>query len=108
MIDPTMPVLVPDSIGFQKLPQNVQQQQLLLHTSDKRVYARKPVLPGTSTTQFLTNNLWHFLVLENLPFAEKAICWYNKLLLNHDSANNMTGFDNEILIAYKMCPPCKL
>ncbi len=39
---------------------------------------------------------------------EKAICWYNKLLLNHDSANKMTGFDNGILMVYGMCLPCKL
>ena len=40
-------------------------------------------------------------------FEEKAIRWYPDLLLHHDVADDMTGFDNRILIAYGMCPPCK-
>jgi hypothetical protein len=106
MTDPTMPVLVPDSVGFQKLPPTV--QQLLLRTRDKRVYAHEPVPPSTSTTQLLTDNLQNYLFPDNLPFAEKAIRWYNKLPLNHNSGDNMTGVDNGILMAYGMCPPCKL
>ncbi len=38
----------------------------------------------------------------------KAIRWYCELLLHHDKADDMTGFDNGILIVYGMCPPCKL
>jgi hypothetical protein len=98
MMDPTMPLLAPDSVGFQKLQPTV--QQLLLHTRDKIVYACELVPPSTSTTQLLTDNLQSYLLLDNLPFAEKAIHWYNKLLLNHNSAGGMTGFDNGILMAY--------
>ena len=39
---------------------------------------------------------------------EKAIHWYHDLLLHHVVADAMTGFDNRILVAYGMCPPCKL
>ncbi len=46
-------------------------QQLLLHTRNKRVYACKPVLPGISTIQLLTENLQNYLVLDNLPFTKK-------------------------------------
>jgi hypothetical protein len=45
---------------------------------------------------------------DTLPFAEKAIRWYRELLLHPEKANDMTGFDNGILIAYGMCPPCPL
>ena len=45
---------------------------------------------------------------DNLSFEEKAIRWYNELLLHPGKADDMTGFDNGILIAYGMCPPCPL
>ena len=32
------------------------------------------------------------------------IIWYRSLLLNQAHTNNMTGFNNGILIAYGMCP----
>jgi hypothetical protein len=39
---------------------------------------------------------------------KKAIQWYHDLLLNHRTVEDMIGFDNRILMAYGMCPPCKL
>jgi hypothetical protein len=101
-----MPVLAPHSNGFKRLPPTV--QQLLRHTHEKIVFAREPVLSGTTTTHLLTYNLRSYLVPDTLPFAKKAICWYHDLLLNHEKVDVMTGFDNGILIAYGMCPPCKL
>jgi hypothetical protein len=59
-------------------------------------------------TQLLTNNLHKYTYPDTLPFAEKAIRWYRELLLHPVKANDMTGFDNGILIAYGMCPPCPL
>jgi hypothetical protein len=106
MTNPSMNFLAPNSASFQRLPPMV--QWLLLQMSKIIVYAREPVLPRTPATQLLTNNLCQYLVPDTLLFEEKAICWYRELLLHHDKADNMTGFDNGILIAYGMCPPCKL
>jgi len=39
---------------------------------------------------------------------EIVIIWYRSLLLNQAHADDMTGFDNGILIAYGMCPPVEL
>jgi hypothetical protein len=34
---------------------------------------------------------------------------YRDLLLHHATADDMTGFDNRIMVAYgRLCPPCKL
>jgi hypothetical protein len=106
MTNPNTPVLAPHSNGFKRLPPTV--QQLLRHTHEKIVLAREPVPSGTTTTHLLTDNLRSYLVPDTLPFAEKAIHWYRDLLLNHENVDDMTGFDNGILIAYGMCPPCKL
>ena len=59
-------------------------------------------------TQLLTDNLREYILPDTLPFAEKSIRWYLKLLLHPEKANNMTGFDNRMLIAHGMCPPCTL
>ena len=106
MTNPSMNFLAPNSASFQGLPPTV--QRLLLQTSKKIVYACEPVPPGTPTTQLLTNNLRQYLVPDTLLFKEKAIRWYHELLLHHDKADDMTGFDNGTLIAYGMCLPCKL
>ena len=106
MTDPAMNFLALTSPSFQRLPPTV--QQLLLQASNNRVYARKPVPPGTSVTQLLTNNLCKYIIPDTLPFTEKAIRWYRELLLHSEKADDMTGFDNRILIAYGMCPPCML
>ena len=63
---------------------------------------------GGVNTQLLTTNLRNHTVPDNLPFEETAIRWYPDLPLNHDVADDMTGFDNGILVAYGMCSPCKL
>ena len=36
------------------------------------------------------------------------IAWFRLLLLGQTHANDMTGFNNGILIAYGMCPPVEL
>jgi hypothetical protein len=106
MTNPSMNFLAPNSTSSQQLPPTV--QWLLMQTSKKIVYAHESVPPGPPATQLLTNNLHQYIVPDTLSFEGKAIRWYCELLLHHDKADNMTGFDNEILIAYGMCPPCKL
>jgi hypothetical protein len=101
-----MPILSPDLHGFKCLPPTV--QLLLYCTHSNRTVACKPVPPGTATACLLTNNLHKYSVLDTLPFEEKAIRWYQELLLHHNQADSMMGFDNGILIAYGMCPPRKL
>jgi hypothetical protein len=71
----------------------------------KIVFACELVLPGTNTTKLLTDNLCNYLIPGTLLFTEKTNC---DLLLNHKRVGDMTGFDNSILMAYGMCPPCKL
>jgi len=100
MTDPTMNFLAPNSPSFQRLPPTV--QQLLLLTGSNRIYAREPVPSGMPATQLLTNNLHEHTYPDTLPFEEKAICWYRELLLHPDKADDMTGFDNGILVAYGM------
>jgi hypothetical protein len=54
-------------------------------------------------------NLQNHTVPNTLIFEENAIIWYSPLLLNPAHANDMTGFDNGILIiAYIMCSPVEL
>jgi hypothetical protein len=106
MNDPAMNFLAPNSPSFQRLPPTV--QQLLLIAGSNRIYAREPVPSGKPATQLLTNNLREYTYPDTLPFEEKAIRWYRELLLHPDRADDMTGFDNGILIAYEMCPPCPL
>ncbi len=36
------------------------------------------------------------------------IRWYSDLLLGQDHVDDMTGFDNGIIMAFGMCPPCTL
>ena len=50
-------------------------------------------------------NLQNHRVPNTLAFEEKTIIWYRSLLLNRAHADDMTGFDNGILIAYGTCPP---
>jgi hypothetical protein len=106
MNGPAMNFLAPNSPSFQRLPPTV--QQLLLIAGTNRIYAREPVPSGKPATQLLTNNLREYTYPDTLPFEEKAIRWYRELLLHPDRADDMTGFDNGILIAYGMCPPCPL
>jgi hypothetical protein len=48
------------------------------------------------------------MVLNTLTFEENVIGLFCSLLLDQTHANNMTGFDNGILIVYGMCPPVEL
>ena len=105
--NPDTPVLQPTSDCFlEQLLSTL--QKLILGTDQNIVFAREPVPPGTAATQLLTTNLCNQTVPDNLPFEEKAIHWYHDLLLNLDITDDMTGFDNEILVVYGMCPPCEL
>ncbi len=98
-----MLILSLDLHGFKCLPPTV---PLLLHCIHaNRTFSCKPVSPETATTHLLTNNLRKYSILDTLLFEETAIRWYQELLLNHSQADDMMGFDNEILIAYGMCPP---
>ena len=106
MTDPAMDFLTPTSPSFPRLPPTV--QQLLLHACNTKIYAQEPVPLGAAMTQLLNNNLREYILPDTTPFAEKAIQWYRKLLLHPEEADDMTGFDNGILIAYGMCPPCTL
>jgi hypothetical protein len=102
MTNQSMPVLSPDLHGFKCLPPTV--QLLLYCTHSNRTFARKPVPPGTATACLLTDSLRKYSVPDTIPFEEKAH-WYRELLLNHSQADDMTGFDNGILMVYGMCPP---
>ena len=99
-------VLVPTLDSFQRLPPTL--QQLLLHSHQKLVFAREPVPRGTESTSLLMQNLCKHTVPNTLPFEENAIRWYRSLLLEQEHADDMTGFDNGILIAYGICPPVEL
>ena len=99
------PILQPTSDSFKQLPPTL--QKLILGTHQNIVFMCEPVPPGTDATQPLTTNLGNHTVPDNLSFKEKAIRWYRNLLLHHNVADDMTGFENGILIAYGMCPPCK-
>ena len=104
--NPDTPILEPTSDSFKRLPPTL--QKLILNAHQCITFAREPVPSGTTAIQLLTTNLRNHTVPDNLPFEEKAIVWYRDLLLNHKVADDMTGFDNGILIAYGMCPPCEL
>ena len=58
-------------------------------------------------TQILTNNLHEYTYPDSLPFADKAIHWYRKLLLHPDVADDMTGFDNGIQLHMACAPPAR-
>ena len=45
-------------------------------------------------------NLQNHRLPNTLTFEENAIIWYCSLLLNQAHSDDMTGFDNSILIAY--------
>jgi hypothetical protein len=98
MNDATMNIFAPTSPSFQRLPPTV--QPLLILAGSNKIYAREPVPPGTHATQLFINNLREYTYPDTLPFEEKAIRWYCKLLLHPHTADDMTGFDNRILIAY--------
>ena len=101
------PVLPQDLEAFKLLPHTI--QQLLLDTKNKRVFSRKPVPPGKQSAQQLMDNLRSYIVADtNSYFEEKAIRWYGDLFLQKEQVDDMAGFDNGIMMAYSMCPPCTL
>ena len=106
LTDPTTPILAPTSDSYDRLPSTL--RQLLLHSSDKLVFAREPVPRGTKSVDLLMKNLQNHRVPNTLTFKENAIIWYRSLLLNQAHTDDMTGFNTDILIAYGMCPPVEL
>jgi hypothetical protein len=104
--DPELPVLDSKLQSFKYLPPTL--QTILLHSCKKHTYARKPVLSGAASTKLLTNNLQAHIVPDNSTFEDKAIQWFCDLLLNNDELDDVIGFNNGILVAYRMCPPCEL
>ncbi len=93
--NPDTPSLQPTSDSFKQLPPTL--QKLILGTNQNIVFVCEPVPPGTAATQLLTTNLCNHTVLDNLSFEEKAIHWYRNLLLHHDVADDMTGFDKHMV-----------
>ena len=71
------------------------------------MFAREPVPSGTSTAQRLLDNLRGYTIPDTQSVEEKAIRWYSDLLLGQ-RADDQTGFDNGIIVAYGMCPPITL
>jgi hypothetical protein len=63
---------------------------------------------GAWSAQRLTDNLQGYLIPDTLSFKEKAVQWFRDLLLRKDKVDDMTGFDNSIMMVYRMCPPCTL
>ena len=100
------PILALSSDSYDCLPSTL--RQLLLHLSDKLVFAREPVRRGTKSVDLLMKNLQNHRVPNTLTFKENAIIWYRSLLLNQAHTDDMTGFNTGILIAYGMCPPVEL
>ena len=92
--------------SFKQLPSML--QKMILSTHQNIIFAHEPAPPSTTATQLLTTNLCNHTLPNNLPFEEKTICWHRDLLLHHNVADDMTGFDNGILVAYGMCTPCEL
>ena len=105
LTNPSTPVLPKTLESFKLLPRTL--QQLLLDCSHKWVFAREPVPSGTSTAQRLLDNLRDYIIPDTQSFEEKAIRWYSDLLLGQ-RADDQTGFDNAIIVAYGMCPPITL
>jgi hypothetical protein len=53
------------------------------------------------------DNLRGYNVPDLRSFEEKAIRWYSDLILGR-KADDQTGFNNGIIVAYGMCPPITL
>ncbi len=106
LTNPLTPIFPPDSEAFKLPPRTI--QHLLLDCLDKRVFAHEPVPSGERSTQRLTDNLKGYIIADSRFFEEKAIRWYSYLLLGWDQVDDQTGFNNGIIIAYGMCPPCTL
>ena len=53
----------------------------------------------------LNDNVHGYITPDICSFEEKAIHWYRGLSLGKDPVDDMTGFNNGIMMAYGMCPP---
>jgi hypothetical protein len=56
----------------------------------------------------MLDNLRGYTIPNTQSFKEKAIRWYSNLLLGQRRADDQIGFDNEITVAYGMCPSITL
>jgi hypothetical protein len=84
-------------------------QTILLHSRKKLSYDCDHVPSGTALAKVLTDTLCAHIFPDTSTFEDKAIQWFRDLLLNkNDDLDDKIGFNNSILIAYGMCPPCEL
>ena len=95
LTDPFTPILAHTTDSYDRLLSTL--RQLLLHSSDKLVFAREPALRGTESINLLMKNLQNHRVPNTLTFEENAIIWYRSLLLNQAHTDDMTGFDTGTL-----------
>jgi len=96
LTDPCTPILAPTPDSFDHLPSTL--WRLILQSSDKLFFAHEPVPRGTESVNLLMQNLQNHTVPNTFTFKENAIIWYFSLLLNRAHADDMTKFDNGILI----------
>ena len=71
LTNPDTPILAHTSDSLDCLPSTL--RQLLLHSSDKLVFAREPVPRGTESVNLLMQNLLNHRVPNTLTFKENAI-----------------------------------
>ncbi len=77
------------------------------HSREKLSYDCKPVPSGTASAKLLTDTLRTHIFPDTSTFEDKATQWFCDLLLNkNEELDDKIGFDNGILVAYGMCPPC--
>ena len=93
----------PTSDSYNRLPPTL--WQLLLHSSDKLVFAREPVPRGTESVKQLMKNLQNHRVPNTCStFKENAISGIALSYLTRHTPMTCQNF----LITYGMCPPVEL
>jgi hypothetical protein len=92
---------------FKRLPPTL--LTLRLHSRGKITHTREPFPSGAALAKLQTDNLQAHILPKNSTSETKAIQWYRDLSLNNnDGLYDMIGFDNGILVAHGMCPPCEI
>ncbi len=91
-------------------------KKLLMHPTDppetttthkqETWLASKPVPLGTNSTCLIMDYVCNHTVPDASTFTEYSIWWCRSILLNQEHADNLTDFDNGILIAYGTSPLC--
>jgi hypothetical protein len=100
LTNPGTPILAPTSDSFDYLPSlfgDYYSNQVTNFSLQSSLFLSPQ---GTESVNLLMQNLQNYTVPNTLIFEEKAIIWHRSLLLNRTHTNNMTGFNNDILIAY--------